>query len=108
MFGIRIGKPLRAVFSKSLMTPFLLALGGVLTDYATTIIGLSMGFCETHPQYHPLWALLIFWTSIAILHLTMPRRKPWTIGANGLALASYIGTINNILVILELFTGLTI
>jgi len=93
---------------KSWMLPFLLALGGVISDYTTTVIGLSLGFYETHPNYHPVYALLIFWGAIAILTVTSPRKKPWTLGINGLALASYLGAVNNILVILGLFAGLYI
>ncbi len=88
--------------------PFLLALGGVLSDYATTTIGLSMGFHETHPQYHPAWALLVFWGAIALLTLALPEDQQRNLSTNGLALASYIGTVNNTLVILGLFSGLPI
>jgi len=92
---------------KSWMLPFLLALGGVVSDYVSTTIGLSRGgFYETHLGYHPVWALLIFWGAIAILTWTLPRKKPWTLGINGLAFASYLGAINNTLVILGLFPGL--
>jgi len=95
---------------KPWMLPFLLALGGVISDFATTMIALNFctGLHETHIQYSPIWALMIFWTAIAILTLTLPRKKPWSIGINGLALMSYIGAINNTLVILGLFSGLVI
>jgi hypothetical protein len=101
-------KPVMA--PKTWMLPFLLALGGVLSDYATTTIALNFctGLHETHVQYSPVLALTIFWTAITVLTLALPRKKPWTIGINGLALASYIGAINNTLVILGLFTGLVI
>jgi len=90
------------------MLPFLISLGGVLSDYVTTMIGLGLGFYETHPNYHPVWALLIFWSAIAILVLTLPKKRLWTIGINGLALMSYLGAVNNTLVILGLFSGLVI
>ena len=86
--------------------PFLLALIGVLSDYITTTIGLSTGFYETHLQYHPIWGFLYFMGTITILTLALPRKKPWTLGINGLALASYIGTVNNTLVIWGIFPGL--
>jgi hypothetical protein len=82
--------------------PLLFALFGVISDYATTTIGLSMGIYETHPQYNPVWALLVFWGAIAILALTLPREKPRKIGLYGMALASYIGVVNNVLAILRL------
>jgi len=95
---------------KSWMLPFILALGGILSDYTTTTIALNFctGLYETHMQYSPVFALLIFWTAITALTLTLPRKKPWTLGINGLALASYIGAINNMLVILGLYSGLVI
>jgi len=92
------------------MLPFLLALGGGVSDYVTTTIALTMctGLYETHPQYSPVWALLIFWGAIAVLTLALPKEKPWTLSINALALASYIGAVNNTLVILGLFPGLVV
>jgi len=95
---------------KQWMTPFLIALGGVLSDYATTMYALNFctGLYETHPHYSPVWALLIFWGALALLTLTLPKKKPWSLSINSLAFASYIGAINNILVILNLFPGITV
>ena len=90
------------------MIPFLVSLGGVVSDYITTRIGLSMGFYETHSQYHPVSALLIFWGALTVLALTLPRKKSWNLCLHGLALASYLGAVNNILVILGVFSGLVI
>lgn len=42
---------------------FIISLFGVVSDYITTTIGLSLGFYETHPEYHPLKALGLFWAS---------------------------------------------
>jgi hypothetical protein len=88
--------------------PFLLSLSGVLLDYLTTIIGLSLGFYETHSAYHPLKALFIFWGAITLLVLLLPKERIWKISINGLALISYLGFVNNTLVILGTFSGLTI
>ena len=89
-------------------TPFLISLFGVISDYITTRIGLDLGFYETHPQYHPLNALLMFWGASIILTFTLPKNRRWLLGINGLASASYLGAINNLLVILGLFSGLII
>lgn len=101
---------LRSLPFKEWITPFVVALGGILSDYATTTYALNFcaGLYETHPQYSPLWALIIFWGAIAVLTLTLPRRRPWNISINGLSLVSYTGAINNILVILGLFPGIRI
>jgi len=85
--------------------PFAFALGGVLSDYLTTTIGLGMGFIETNPQYHPVWALLYFWGVLAFLTRAIPVRKLRTASVNAFSVASYIGTVNNILVISGLFIG---
>ena len=90
------------------MQPFLVSLCGVLSDFATTILGLHMGFCEACPKYHPVWALAVFWGSIAILTLTLPREKPWNLPTFGLSAASFLGAVNNILVILGLSVDITI
>jgi len=88
--------------------PFILALGGIVSDYISTIIGLGMGFYEIHPQYHPLWALLCFWGAITIMTLTLPKGRIWKLTENGLALVSYLGFFNNILVICGVYPGLCI
>ena len=88
---------------KSWMLPFFLALGGIMSDFISTIIGLGMGLYETNPQYNPVWALLVYWGAIMILYLTCYKRKLWTISANAVALTSYLGFINNTLLILKVF-----
>lgn len=88
------------------IAPFLLSLGGVLSDYLTTATGLRLGFCEAHSLYHPLLALTIFWGAIGLLTLWLPRRGPWSLIANGLASVSYFGAVHNTLVILGIFSGL--
>jgi len=88
--------------------PFILSLGGVSLDYVTTAIGLGLGFYEMHPAYHPLNALLIFWGAIILLSLLLPRGRIWRLSINGLASASYLGLVNNTLVIMGVFPGLQI
>lgn len=90
---------------KSWMLPFFLTLGGIIADYVSTTIGLGMGLCEINTQYNPLWALLVYWGAIMILYLTCYQKKLWTVGANAVALTSYLGFINNTLSILRVFPG---
>lgn len=77
----------------------LLASVGVVSDYATTVTGLCLGFCETNPHYSPVWAFLFFAWATAILFMALPR-KIRKLGATGLALSPYLAAANNILVIL--------
>ena len=90
------------------LLPFLISLGGVISDYITTTIGLGLGFYELHPNYHPFWALSIFWSAVLILTLALPKGKTWYLSLNGLASVSFLGAINNTLVILGVFSGLKI
>lgn len=94
--------------SLSILMPFFIALSGIILDHWTTTIGLSMGFAEINPEYHPLKALAIFWGSITILTFTLPKTRKWMISINTLASLPYIGVVNNILVILGIFQGLAI
>lgn len=98
----------KMMISTERITPFLVSLVGVLSDYVTTRIGLSLGFYETHPQYHPILALLVFWGTLTMLMLTLPKKRPWNLSLHGLALWSFLGAVNNILVILGIFPGLVL
>lgn len=80
---------------------FIVSLSGVLADFITTRVGLGLGFCETNPYYNPIFALAIFWCTISILVSTLPKRRPWNLFTMGLALSSYLGAINNTLVMLQ-------
>ena len=89
---------------RSWTLPFVHVLGGVISDYLTTIIGLGMGFCEMNPKYNPVLSLLVFLGITAMLTLIVPRKKPWILSLNGIAIASYLGAINNAMVILGLLS----
>jgi len=81
---------------------------GVAADYVSTRVGLGRGFYETHAQYHPLLALAIFWTAMAVLVLSLPRGRLWERSIRFIASWSFLGVVNNTLVILGLFSGLVI
>jgi hypothetical protein len=88
------------------MLPFFMALGGIVSDFISTTVGLGLGLCETNPQYNPVWALIIYWGVIMILYLTCYQRKSWLLGANVVALTSYLGVINNTLAIMGVLPGI--
>lgn len=85
--------------------PFLKVFGGVISDYITTAVGLGMGFSEMNPKYNPVFSLLVFCVVTAILTLMVPREKPWNLGLKGIVIASYLGALNNALVIFGLLSG---
>jgi len=88
--------------------PFLISLTGIITDHITTNIGLGLGFYETHPQYHPAIALIVFWSGLTLLTKTLPQKRLCNILKNIIASIAFLGTMNNTLVILGVFSGLTI
>ena len=90
------------------LSAFLVSLVGVAADYISTRVGLDRGFYETHAQYHPLLALAIFWTAMAVLVLSLPRGRWWEGSIRFIAAWSFLGVINNTLVILGVFSGLVI
>ena len=92
----------------TIILPFLISLIGVMADYFTMLVGLSLGFYETHPNYHPALALAIFWVSSSLLTLVLPKKRIWEISKNILASTSFLGVVNNVLVILGIFSGLKI
>jgi hypothetical protein len=84
---------------------FPLALLGVVCDWITTQIGLGMGFYETHLAYNPVTSLAIFWGAIVVLYLALPRGKKWDAAILVMASCSFLGAVNNTLVILGVFGG---
>jgi hypothetical protein len=81
------------------------ALIGVGSDWVTTQAGLGMGYNETHLTYHPLLALVIFLSSVLILLMALPRGRKWDAAIFFLASWSFLGAVNNILVIVGVFGG---
>jgi glucan phosphoethanolaminetransferase (alkaline phosphatase superfamily) len=96
-----------SLFNKK-TTPFILSLLGVIGDLFTTNIGLSRGFIETHLNYSPIFAIIIFWSSILILQFTLPKRKVWYLSIIIISLFSFLGLVNNSFVLLGIFPGLVI
>ncbi len=82
--------------------PFAISALGVILDAVTTMIGLSEGFHETHPNYNPLWALLIFWSLIVVTKL-LPRSRFVRAFTLVLILTPFLGAINNSMVIIGAF-----
>jgi hypothetical protein len=81
---------------------------GVVSDWITAQVGLGMGYYETHLMYHPVLALAIFWTAIIILLKVLPRGGRWDIAICFLASWSFLGAVNNTLVIMGVFSGLVV
>ena len=95
-------------YDLSNIQPFLISLVGIVADYITTRIGLGMGFYETHLQYQPIYALMVFWGALTVLTIALPRGKNWMTAKNMLASAAFLGSVNNTLVIMGIFQGLRI
>ena len=95
-------------FINSFKFPFLIALIGNLFDYITTQVGLRIGYIETHPNYSPLFSIMIFTIIISVLSLVLPNSRNYRASIIILSLLSFLGAVNNTLVILGLFNGLVI
>ena len=92
-------------YDKSIFVPFIISLVGVIADNITTSIGLGLGFYETNLKYNPILALIIFWSALSVLSLTLPNKKGWIACKNIIALTSLLGSANNTIVILGIFRG---
>ena len=91
---------------------FLIASVGCVLDIFSTIVGLNRGFYETHSQYTFLNAFL-FWMGICLvmegLKYSLTRKNIWFNRLTmAVASASWLGFVNNTLVILGIFGGLII
>jgi hypothetical protein len=87
---------------------YALSFMGVTADYLTTRIGLTRGFVETHPIYNPFYALAIFWMACTVLALALPKGRRWDSAILFISGWSFLGAVNNILVLLGIFGGLMI
>lgn len=85
--------------------PFAISAIGVTLDASTTIIGLSRGYLEIHSNYSPLWAILIFWSVIAVTML-LPKTRVVRYFALIISSAPFIAVINNSLVLAGVSPGL--
>ena len=87
-------------FTSRVMTrvpPYFLAGVGVLADVLTTLLGLSRGFIEAHPNFNPLVALLVFWAVIFTAEWSSSgRHKHLVLAVSSIA---FIGAIHNTLVL---------
>jgi len=78
---------------------------GSSLDFLTTTIGLNLGFAEINTNYHPAWAILFYTFTTVIFHLTLSDniRKVCSVG---LVVLSFVAAVNNIMVILSIFSGI--
>ena len=93
-------------YVRDLGIPLGVASSGIILDYLTTSVGLQCGLSEANPAYHPLWAVLVFFSLIAVLTVFSRRQRYMKWSVIGFASLSYLGAINNTLVLLGLFPGL--
>ena len=98
----------KSVWSIWSILPYLISLFGIVSDHLTTTIGLGLSFNETNLSYNPILAVAIFWGTIAFLNLMLPKGKVLTYSKNTLVLTSFLGVVNNTLVITGIFSGFKI
>ncbi len=83
--------------------PFIISTLGAALDYATTRIGLINGLTETHPLYNPVYALIVFWSLLAVAKLFLPKETLWQRTILGMACFSFLGAFNNALLLVGLW-----
>jgi hypothetical protein len=93
-------------YVRDLGIPLGVASSGIILDYVTTSVGLQCGLSEANPAYHPLWAVIVFFSLITLLTVLFRRQRHLKWSIIGFASLSYLGAINNALVLLGLFPGL--
>jgi len=80
---------------------------GIALDWITTATGLGTGLAyETNPLASPLNAIVIFSSANLLLNKVLPKKKLWNRALylfNGL---SFLGFINNIIILFQIFTVL--
>lgn len=81
------------------LAPFIISTLGAALDYATTRIGLMRGLTEIHPLYNPIYALIVFWSLLAVAKLYLPKETLWQRTILGIACFSFIGAFNNALLL---------
>jgi hypothetical protein len=81
------------------LAPFIISTIGAASDYATTRIGLMHGLTETHPLYNPVYALIVFWSLLAVAKLYLPKETLWQRTILGIACFSFLGAFNNALLL---------
>lgn len=83
--------------------PYFIAVLGITLDWLTTYIGLGRGFYETHLSYTPLLALLIFIGVLVFMEVTLRGFKYKKQYQSLIASMSFLGSVNNTLVLLGVF-----
>ena len=88
--------------------PYLVSVLGIFSDYLTTNIGLRLGLREINVSYNPVLALIIFWGALTFLNLTLQNKRLLNMSRNILSYTSFLGALNNTLVITGIFSGLKV
>jgi len=93
----KVKQLIKFFFPKFLKEPYEVATIGVIGDYASTLIGLSVGCYETHPTYSPLNAALFWFIILTIIRFTFRKSKYQEKIMTVFSILSLYGVIHNIL-----------
>jgi hypothetical protein len=83
--------------------PYTIATLGVVTDFASTQLGLMRGFHEANVLYGPIPALIVFWTVLTVATLALPRGTLRRTLVFAVVCMSFLGLFNNIFVMAGIF-----
>jgi len=79
--------------------PFAVSIMGCSSDYVTSLIGLSRGFYEAHPNYSPITALSLF-LGISCLSLLPIKNRLFKLSILAIVSSSFIGAVSNSLLLM--------
>lgn len=94
------------VSNMNFFVPYVITVYGVVSDLVTTQIGLSKSFIETQSIYSPFIALTVLIGVMAIFDLFFRNARYKMQFQLILVSVSFLGAINNVLVLLRVFGGL--
>ncbi|MCJ7631116.1 hypothetical protein MUP77_01750 [Candidatus Bathyarchaeota archaeon] len=83
--------------------PYTIATLGVVSDFASTQLGLIRGFREANVLYGPIPALVVFWTILTVATLALPRGTLRRTCVFAIVCLSFVGLFNNIFVMAGIF-----
>jgi hypothetical protein len=94
------------VYQLERITPYMIAVLGVASDFVSTQVGLARGFLEMHLLYSPVYSLTIFWALLTVATLGLPRGNLRRMLIFAIALLSFVGVFNNVSILTGIFRGL--
>lgn len=89
----------KLIFPLNLKRPYIICTVGIIGDYITSVIGLSVGCYERHPNYSPVNAIIFWMLVLSFLRLVFRKSRHREKIMSAFSICSLAGLINNLLVL---------